>query len=34
MEPSYIFVQNSDLDNEDKFLVELTSHNEIENVKV
>ena len=34
MEPSYIFVKNSDLDNEDKFLVELTSHNEIENVKV
>ena len=34
MEPSYIFVKNSDLDNEDKFLAKLTSHNEIKNVKV
>ena len=34
MEPCYIFIKNSDLDDENKFLVELTSHNEVEKVKL
>ena len=29
MEPFYIFIKNSDLDDENKFLVELTSHNKV-----
>ena len=32
MESAYIFIKNSDLDNENKFLDKLTSHNEVEKV--
>ena len=34
MEASYIFIKNSGLADENKFLVELTSRNEFEKVKL